>query len=46
MSESKSIYTVETEESDTLVIDAFRGEWEFLSNFYPAPVEIEGITYP
>ena len=28
------------------MIDSFRGEHRFLSNFYPAPVEFEGITYP
>jgi ribA/ribD-fused uncharacterized protein len=27
-------------------IAEFRGEFSFLSNFHPAPVEIDGITYP
>lgn len=28
------------------VIDAFRGQWAFLSNFHPAVLNWEGITYP
>ncbi len=28
------------------MIDSFRGEYRFLSNFYPAPVVYEGINYP
>lgn len=27
-------------------IRSFRGEYDFLSNFYEAPVTYEGITYP
>src|SRR3954468_6821071 len=27
-------------------IDSFQGEYRFLSNFWPAGVEFEGITYP
>lgn len=27
-------------------IERFRDEFSFLSNFHPAPVEFEGITYP
>jgi ribA/ribD-fused uncharacterized protein len=27
-------------------IDLFRGQWEFLSNFYRAPLIWEGIEYP
>lgn len=27
-------------------IDQFRGRYEFLSNFYPAPIHYDGITYP
>jgi ribA/ribD-fused uncharacterized protein len=27
-------------------IDSFQGEYRFLSNFWPAVVEYEGITYP
>lgn len=27
-------------------ITAFRSEYDFLSNFYPAPVDYEGMTYP
>ena len=29
-----------------MIIDTFKGEYGFLSNFYPAPVEFEGILYP
>ena len=28
------------------MIDSFRGEYRFLSNFYPAAVELYGETYP
>ena len=28
------------------MITAFKGEYRFLSNFYPAPVTLDGITYP
>lgn len=28
------------------MIESFSGEYRFLSNFYPAPVEIDGISYP
>jgi ribA/ribD-fused uncharacterized protein len=28
------------------VIDSFRGEYQFLSNFYPHPVEFDGLVYP
>ncbi|HEY1685569.1 MAG TPA: NADAR family protein [Tepidisphaeraceae bacterium] len=27
-------------------ISSFRGQYNFLSNFYPATVEFEGLTYP
>jgi N-glycosidase YbiA len=27
-------------------IDAFQGQYRFLSNFYPAQIEFEGLTYP
>lgn len=27
-------------------IDNFDGEYAFLSNFYPAPVDFDGLTYP
>ena len=27
-------------------IESFRGEYAFLSNFYPATVELEGICFP
>jgi ribA/ribD-fused uncharacterized protein len=30
----------------TQVIDRFRDEWGFLSNFHPAPMVWEGIHYP
>lgn len=45
MSETKTIYTVDSDDADA-AIDTFRGEWNFLSNFFAAPVEMEGITYP
>jgi ribA/ribD-fused uncharacterized protein len=28
------------------MIDSFKGENSFLSNFYPSPVTMDGITYP
>jgi len=28
------------------IIRKFRGKYFFLSNFYPSPVEYEGLTYP
>lgn len=28
------------------MIDSFKGEYEFLSNFYPATVSYEGTVYP
>lgn len=28
------------------VIDSFRGKYEFLSNFYPNTIIVEGIAYP
>jgi ribA/ribD-fused uncharacterized protein len=27
-------------------IDSFQGEYRFLSNFYPAEIEFDGLTYP
>src|SRR5277367_6476360 len=27
-------------------INSFQGDYRFLSNFYPATVEFEGLTYP
>ena len=27
-------------------IDSFQGQYRFLSNFYPAQIEFEGLTYP
>jgi len=30
----------------TAMIDSFQGEYRFLSNFYPAKVEFEGLIYP
>ena len=41
MSEPKTPYTTEPQ-----TITSFRDEWEFLSNFFPTPIEIEGMTYP
>ena len=32
--------------SDKRVIDDFRGEYHFLSNFYGHPFEYKGLTYP
>lgn len=49
MSEPKSAYSVApptlSADESAEVIDTFREEWEFLSNFFPAPVMLEGITY-
>ena len=28
------------------IIDSFRGEWGFLSNFHSAPVTLDSLTYP
>lgn len=28
------------------IINSFKGQYSFLSNFYPVQVEIEGIVYP
>lgn len=28
------------------VIDSFSGQYSYLSNFYPTPVDYEGVTYP
>lgn len=30
---------------NTVVIDSFRGKYFFLSNFFEAPIEYEGLTY-
>lgn len=27
-------------------VEVFRDEWEFLSNFYPATVHLDGVAYP
>lgn len=35
-----------TQHAATPKIDSFQGPYRFLSNFYPADVEFEGITYP
>ncbi|HEY0696754.1 MAG TPA: NADAR domain-containing protein [Micromonospora sp.] len=35
-----------TTTSTPTVIDEFRGSWAFLSNFHPAPLRWEGVTYP
>lgn len=29
-----------------MIIDKFKGEYKFLSNFYPSNITIDGITYP
>jgi N-glycosidase YbiA len=29
----------------SIMINSFSGEYRFLSNFYPSPVEYEGVTY-
>jgi ribA/ribD-fused uncharacterized protein len=29
-----------------MTIEYFRGDYRFLSNFYPAPIEYEGLVYP
>ena len=31
--------------STTQIIDSFRGKYFFLSNFFPAPVTYQGLTY-
>ncbi|MBC7807659.1 MAG: cytidine deaminase [Akkermansiaceae bacterium] len=50
MSEPKPTYITAaldlTETKSAEAIDTFRDEWDFLSNFFPVPVEIEGIIYP
>ena len=28
-----------------MTIDSFRGEYDYLSNFYSCPVEYDGLTY-
>lgn len=35
-----------TDISNRRIITQFRGSWAFLSNFHPAVLEWEGITYP
>lgn len=30
----------------TNVVNRFAGIYEFLSNFYPAPVTLDGVVYP
>ncbi|MEM6283930.1 MAG: NADAR family protein, partial [Chloroflexota bacterium] len=30
----------------TMKIARFRDDYEFLSNFYPSPIEMDGMTYP
>lgn len=37
---------IERLEDDDVPIDAFIGEYRFLSNFYAAEIEIDGKTYP
>ena len=27
-------------------IDRFTGDYDFLSNFHPSPIEVDGVTYP
>lgn len=57
MKNTKSIYTVNTDaDADTPAfsavappndaIEQFRGEWDFLSNFFEQTIEIEGAMYP
>lgn len=35
-----------TQPDTSALIDEFRGQWAFLSNFYRAPFEWEGLVYP
>ena len=28
------------------VIDRFTGDYDFLSNFHPSPIEVDGVLYP
>lgn len=39
-------YTMDMEENVMQVIDSFRGDHSFLSNFHKCKVEFEGMTYP
>ena len=39
-----SLYPVNP--SDVPKVAGFRGDYEFLSNFYPSPIEVDGISYP
>lgn len=45
-SSAAKTYTVDMEENVMQVIDSFRGEYGFLSNFHKCKVEFEGMTYP
>ncbi|RIK69394.1 MAG: DUF1768 domain-containing protein [Planctomycetota bacterium] len=38
--------TADEAATSTQAIESFRGEYRFLSNFYPAEVVFEGITFP
>ncbi len=50
MSETKSVYNTNSADASQHdspeTIDTFRGEWDFLSNFYAVPIEMDGVTYP
>lgn len=44
---AEKLEPVTTHPTSTIpVISSFRGEYEFLSNFYLVPIPFEGITYP
>lgn len=34
------------EDREVVLINKFDGEYDFLSNFYPSPIKIEGIEFP
>ena len=43
---NEGCHTIWIEPYQNKKINSFRGEYSFLSNFYEAPVEYEGLTYP
>jgi ribA/ribD-fused uncharacterized protein len=41
-----SVSTTQPAATSPAKIDSFQGQYRFLSNFWPAEVEFEGLTYP
>src|SRR5438874_13147686 len=41
-----SISNCKESRGPSMMIDEFKGEYAFLSNLHPAPVEYEDVTYP